>query len=214
MTLLSKLFGKKKINEISSEEKNQEKIKWDGFDFFQHGIECYLDRRNEEALLFFDKAFNNNFINYFPNEAGKLYSMRAGCLQSLAYDYEAITDFDNAIALIPNDCNIYFSRSISKGAILDYDGQLADIIEAIEISKIDSDLNRAYNDEAQKKGYEQGVSNMFEISLIRAKMDLDTEMSQRKKISDAITTEDKLFWQNIYNERRLKRLSKIKRRDS
>lgn len=119
MSLLSKLFGKKKTPEFSAEEKEQQKKKWDGFDFFQKGEECYLNKQTEEALMYFDKAFENGFTDYFLSGATNLYDLRARCLQELGYDYDAINDFDNSIELSSNDCNKYFSRSISKGTVLE-----------------------------------------------------------------------------------------------
>ena len=214
MSLLSKLFSKKSSPELSTEEKEQQKKKREGFDFFQKGQECYINRQTEEALLHLDKAFENCFIENFSTEATNFYDMRAGCLQELGYDYDAINDFDKSIALSPNDCNKYFSRSMSKGAILDFSGEIKDLEKAIELSKIDNVLNREYNDEANKQGYKSGVAGMFEMNLVRTKMNLDTEISDRKRIEDATTPKDKQFWQEMYDEKRAKRLSRIKKRTS
>jgi tetratricopeptide (TPR) repeat protein len=212
MNWLAKLLGKKKTPELSAEEKEKSKRKWDGFDFFQKGRECYLNRQTEEALMNLDKAFENGFAENFPTEATNLYDMRAGCLQELGYDYDAINDFDKSIALSPNDCNKYFSRSISKGAILDLEGAVADLEKAIELSKIDNELNREYNDEAQKQGYKNGAAGMFVMRLAMAKMDLDSEIKDRESIENATTPKEKEFWQNTYDERREKRLSRTKKR--
>ena len=43
-------------------------------------------------------------------------------------------------------------------------------------------------------------------------MDLDSEVKDRGEIENAATPKDKEFWQNTYDERREKRLSRIKKR--
>lgn len=212
MSLLSKLFGKKSSPELSTEEKELLKRKWDGFDFFKKGKECYFNRETEEGLLYLDKAFESDFIANFPTEATSIYDIRGACLQKIGYDYEAINDFDNSIALSPNDCNKYFSRSVSKGGILDFEGEIADLQKAIELSKIDNTLNREYNDEAQKNGYTNGVADMFEMRIMGAQISVDEEIYYKKKIEDASSSKDKLYWEELYNERREKKLSRIKKR--
>ena len=212
MNLLSKLFSKKSSPKLGNEEKELMKLKWAGFEFFQKGQECYFNRQPEEGLLYLDKAFESGFISNFPTEANSIYNIRGACLQKIGYDYEAINDFDNSIALSPNDCNKYFSRSISKGAILDFEGEIADLQKAIELSKIDNTLNKEYNDEARIKGYTNGAADMFDMPLIRAKMNLDEEISEKKRIENATDSKDKLYWEELYNERREKKLSRIKRR--
>ncbi|MVN21839.1 hypothetical protein [Mucilaginibacter arboris] len=213
MTWLSELFGKKKERELSLEEKEQLKRKWDRFDLFQKGKDCYLKRQTDDALLYFDKALEYNFIENFPTEVTKLFGMRGCCLQELDYDYDAINNFDKSITLASNDCNKYFSRSVSKGAILDFEGEIADIEKAIELSKIDNLLNREYNDEAQKQGYKNGVAGLFEMRLVGARMKLETELNDRKRIENASTLKDKLFWQEMFDEKKAKMLSRIKKRN-
>lgn len=213
MTLFSKLFGKKKKPELSIEEREHQKKKWDGFDFFENGKQCYLDRQTEEALGYFDKAVANGFVENFSTEASKLYDMRAGCLQELGYAFDAINDFDKSIQISSNDCNKYFSRSLSKGAILDYEGEVTDLKKAIELAKIDTALNREYNDEAQKQGY-KNVKGMFEARLLMAQMKLEEDVEDRKRIESATTPKDKQFWQERYDNKQSKLSSRIKRRGS
>lgn len=211
MNWLEKLLGKKKTPKLSAEEKEQSQKKWDGFDFFQKGQDCYFNRQTNEALSYFDKAFECGFAENFPSEATNLYDLRAGCLQELDFHYDAINDFDKSISLSPNDCNKFFSRSISKGTVLDFEGEVADLERAIELSKIDNELNREYNDEAQKQGH-KNVAGMYQMRVVMAKMNLDSEIKDRERIENAATPKDKEFWQNICDEKRGKRLSRIKRR--
>ena len=209
---LKKDIGKISSAELSAMVDEIQKKEWPGFDFLKKGEKCYLNRQTEDALLYFDKAFESAIIVNFATEAGRLYDLRAHCLLQLGYYYDAINDFDKSIALSPDDCNKYFSRSISKGAILDFEGEIADLQTATELSKIDNTLNREYNDEARKDGYTNGVADMFEMRIIGAQMSVDEEIYYKKKIEDASSSKDKLFWEELYNERREKKLCRIKRR--
>lgn len=208
----SKLFGKKARTELSPEIKEQQRRKWEGFDFFQKGKEYFLNTQTEDALCCFDSAFENGFTEYFSIDAIQLYEMRGYCLQELHFDYDAIADFDNSIALSQNDCNLYFLRSLSKAAILDFKGEIVDLERAIELSKIDNASNREYNDELRKRGYPSGATPMFEMHLIRARMNLQTDIEDTQRIENALTPKDKLFWEEMYNVKIAKRLSRIKKR--
>lgn len=212
MSWLSNLFSKNKTPEFSPEEQALSKRKWDGFDFFSKGKNCYLNRQTSEALSYLDRALEYGFEENFSYDASKLYDLRAGCLQELEYHYDAINDFDKSISLEPNDCNKYFLRSISKGAILDCEGEVADLEKAIQLSKVDNALNREYNDAARIQGHKNGAAGMFEMTLLMAKMNLDSEIKSKEQVENAKTPSDKEFWQKMYNERREMRLSRIKRR--
>jgi|GEM_PF-2006939 len=213
MSIFLRLFGKKS-SEFSAENEELQKIKWNIYDFFLKGQDCYIQGQDEEALQFFDKAFEHKFLDHFSTKAADIYEMRAGSLQKLDYHYDAIKDFDKSISLLPNDCNKYFSRSISKGAILDFDGQIVDLETAIELSKIDNSLNKEYNDEAHKQEYRNGVVGMFEPQVIRAKMNQDQERSLKDRIKSATSSEQQQFRQDEYDKNRTKRLGRIKKRTS
>lgn len=213
MSWLSNLFNKKKTPEFLPEEQAKSKIKWEGFDYFEKGGNCYYSRQTTEALLYLDKAFEFGFEENFPSDASTLYDLRAACLQELEFHYDAIADFDRSISLEPNDCNKFFSRSISKGAVLDFEGEIADLEKAIQLSKIDNALNREYNDEALKQGYKNGAAEMFKMRFIMAKMNLDSEIRNREQVEKATTPKDKEFWQKMNDERKEKMLSRIKRRN-
>jgi tetratricopeptide (TPR) repeat protein len=209
MTFLSKLFGKKsKPNLI---EKEQQPIDRDGLLFFKKGQQSYLNRQTEEALLYLEKSFKSGFGERFPSEENNLHDMLAFCLQELDYHYDAINHFDKSIAL--GDCNKYFSRSISKGAVLDYEGEIADLEKAIELSKIHTVINREYNEEARKQGYMNGAAGIFEVRLAMANITLDSEIKDKQRIENAGTSEKKQFWQDMFDERRVKKLSQVKKRN-
>ncbi len=136
--------------------------------------------------------------------------MRASCLQGLKYHYDAIEDFDKAIQLSPKDCNNYFTRSVSKGAVLDYEGQVADLEKAIELSRIKNDLNKVYDEKVKKNGH-NGITGFLKLMLLNAKMDLEYDMEWRKKILDA-SPEQKAKLEKMFQERKELRLKNVKRR--
>ena len=117
MNWFSNLFKKKPSDASPSDRR------WlEGYRSFEKGKQFYLDRQTNEALQHFDIAIENGY-------EGDVYDLRAACLQALGYDYDAIEDFNKAISLSPNDCNKYFSRSVSKRSILDFEGELISVID-------------------------------------------------------------------------------------
>lgn len=200
MNRFSKLFKKK------SSETSEANSQWlEGYNSFEKGKEFFLNRQMLEALHYFDLAVTNGYEN-------NVYGFRATCLAQLGYDYDAIEDLNKEISSSPNDCNNYFLRSLSKSAILDYEGAIADMEKAIELSKGDNNLNKAYNDDAKKLGYSNGAIEMFQQYLISSKMDLAFEMENRERIKNATSPKWKAELQKMNDERREKKLNRIKRR--
>jgi tetratricopeptide (TPR) repeat protein len=148
-TGLTSLF---KRNPSGSTEANKRWLQ--GYKAFEDGKKYFAERRDQEAVDCFDTAVENGF------EGATLFSLRASCLQSLEWDSDAIDDFTKAISLEPEDCNHYFQRAMSKNAIGDQQGFLADIQEAIRLSKVDNALNRNYNLGAVKMGW-QSTAAMY-----------------------------------------------------
>ena len=87
-------------------------------------------------------------------------------MQGLDFHDEAIDDFDIAITLEPDDCNLFFCRAISKRESGDYDGSIADFKKSITLSKEDSLLNDEYKDEAKKIGWPEGHTSVYEAQLL------------------------------------------------
>ncbi|MEO6869222.1 MAG: hypothetical protein ABI168_06235, partial [Ginsengibacter sp.] len=96
--------------------------------------------------------------------------------------------------------------------VLDYEGAISDLENAIELSKIDNELNREYNALARERGSPNGASDLFEGFLIRAKMELNWELESIQNIENASSQNEKQFRQEMYDERRLKKLNRVKRR--
>lgn len=212
MAWLLNLF-KKNSRMISNSEITESKRKWDAFYAFVNGRQCWNERNVDEALTHFDKAIELGFIEYFKYSSAdltKLYDLRARCLQGLGYQYEAICDFDKAISYSPNDCDIYFSRSISKGKILDYSGKVDDIERAIQLSKESTKLNEEYDDEAKKMGY-QNVAELLHFHLDIARIRFEDDLHYKKMLDEA-PPEKKADIQKLIDKRNSIFFKGVKRR--
>jgi tetratricopeptide (TPR) repeat protein len=143
------LFRKKPIS-------SPEAQKWlRGYNALEAGKKHYAEKRTEQALDCFDTAIECGLGD------GTAFSLRGSCLQTLEWHVDAIDDFSKAISLEPQDCNHYFQRAMSKTSAGDHEGFLADIQEAIRLSKTDNALNRIYNTYAQDTGW-QSATAMYE----------------------------------------------------
>ena len=168
MFSFSNLF-KKRSNQKSNIDN---KVK--GYSAFEAGKKYFLNNQFSEAIEQFDKAIENDFLD-------ETFSLRGLCLQGLDFDFDAIEDFTKAISRSPKDCNLYFVRSLSKSAVRDFDGSVADLKSAIYLSKENCELNRAYDDEAKKMGHRYGVTSMYEMRLSRVEMDLKFEIEENER---------------------------------
>ena len=81
----------------------------------------------EAALSCYDEAINSG--------VKEAYALRAFCLQRLFFDLDAIADFDKAIKISPEDCNLYFGRHESRYEVGNYEGAIDDLKKAIELSR-------------------------------------------------------------------------------
>jgi tetratricopeptide (TPR) repeat protein len=165
-------FFKKMDNRPTETDK-----KWgEGYKAFERGKQHYLAGgenhsvagRIQDALDCFDKAIALGF------EDGDIYGTRGSCLQLLEFHLDAIDDFNRAILSAPEDSNLYYMRSVSKSAIGDLHGCVADLKEAIRLSEIDSKLTKTYDLGAKKRGF-QSATAMFNCDLLRANLDLEAQ---------------------------------------
>ncbi|ALJ04812.1 hypothetical protein APS56_06615 [Pseudalgibacter alginicilyticus] len=166
-------FLKKTKTENGYQEKSDEE--WDAYIAFSRGEKYFFNSNWKEALYQFDTAVEKNYKH------NNLFEYRGLCLQSLGYEFEAIEDFNKAILNSPNNCHLYFTRSLSKDVILDYVGEIEDIEKAIELSKIDSEINRKYNEDAIRNGYKNGVIDLYQIALLGAKSRLEFDIKEIDK---------------------------------
>jgi tetratricopeptide (TPR) repeat protein len=159
----------------------------EGYRRFQRGKEHYLaggeDHSNacriEEALSCFDSAIALGF------EEGGIYSTRGSCLQILGYDLDAIDDFDRAIAEDASDCNLFFMRSVSKGAIGDLRGRVSDLKEAMRLAATDNTTNRSCNALALKRGYREGVVSMCAAEMRFAEQDVESQQFYERLLRES-----------------------------
>lgn len=147
--------------------------KWfEGYNAFERGKKHYLagdpDRsdpgRIQAALDCFDEAIASGF----ENGDGGIYGLRGSCLQVLNFHLDAIDDFDKAIPIEPEDCNLYFMRSVSKGETGDLRGRVADLQVAIRLAQTGNPLNERYNAWAKKLGYENIAAKFTNSDLVSA----------------------------------------------
>ncbi|HEY1717321.1 MAG TPA: hypothetical protein VGH42_03400 [Verrucomicrobiae bacterium] len=130
--------------------------KWlQGYDALVAGKKHLAEGRHQAALDYFDTAVECGF------DDGEMFGSRAPCLQSLEWHLDAIDDFTKAIRREPEDSNLYFQRSISKRAVGDQQGGLADMQDAIRIAKTDNKFTRGYNLVIKDMGW-QSVVAMYE----------------------------------------------------
>ena len=134
---------------ICEEQRSIKDKKWiQGIEAFAEGEEHYFAKRDPEALKCFDKAIACGYT-----QDANVFSMRGNCLQVLAWDLDAIDDFSQAIALDPEDCNLYFMRAISKCAIGMAEEGIIDLKEAVRLSLNDSARNADYCMKAKEIGW-------------------------------------------------------------
>jgi tetratricopeptide (TPR) repeat protein len=151
--------------------------KWvEGYNSFERGKQHYLAggethsvaARIQNALDCFDYAIASGF------EDGGIYGTRGSCLQLLDFHLDAIDDFNKAIPLEPEDSNLYYMRSVSKGATGDLHGRVADLKEAIRLSEIDNNVNKTFNLGAKKLGFESSTA-IFKAELLSANLDIEQQ---------------------------------------
>lgn len=124
-----------------------------GIIFLEKGKQSFLSHQFNDALLFFNNAIDSGFEE-------DVYELRGCCFQKMNFHETAIEDFDKAIEFNPLKFSNYYSRALSKKAILDYAGLVEDINNAIHYYKKSSILDNV-------------VLKNFESELLAAKVDLE-----------------------------------------
>lgn len=167
-----KAFGKERPGPTEADKGWAE-----GYRSFQRGKEHYLAGGKDhsiashiqQALDCFDSAIALGF------EEGGIYGLRGSCLQILGFDLDAIDDFAKAVAAEPSDCNLFFMRSGSRGAVGDLRGRVSDLKEAIRLAATDNTANRSYDALANERGYGDGVAAMFTAEMCFAEQDVESQ---------------------------------------
>lgn len=130
----------------------------------------YIEKQKKEALKLFDKAIKNGY------DSAEVYSLRGRCLNHLGFYFDAIEDFTKAINIKPKHgiASNYHMRSIIKDTVFDYEGSLADIEEAIRLSKLDNDDNEYWNDYAKKTGFKTATQFYeWQRDMVKLRLDID-----------------------------------------
>jgi tetratricopeptide (TPR) repeat protein len=116
-----------------------------GLKEFDLAKEKYLNKNYEDALPLFDAAASNGIT--------AAYEQRAFCLQALEYHLDALSDFEQAIELNPEDCNLYFASCWSRLAVGQKEEAVSGIDKAIALSKLNNALNATHSAYAKSEGY-------------------------------------------------------------
>lgn len=116
--------------------------------------------KTKEALNFFDIAIEKGY------DKSEVFSLRASCLNNLGFYIEAIEDYNAAIQKNPRKgiASNYHMRSLIKDTIFDFEGSLADIKEAIRLSRLDNEDNKYWNNYAKSTGF-NSATEFYELSL-------------------------------------------------
>jgi len=130
----------------------------------------------------FDQAIANGY------DAPEVFFLRGSCLNDLGFYFDALEDYNKAIQKQPSQgiANNYFMRSIIKDSLFDFEGSVADLKEAIRLSKLDNDDNRFWNDYAKSTGFESQTA-FYEWSLPSEEMILFRKRTYAdEKIADEL----------------------------
>ena len=148
----SNLFKRKEIPSLEDK-------KWfEGFEAFEKGKFHYENKNYPLALKFFNRAIEHGYKD-------EVYGLRADCFHEFKEYKKAISDYNKAVLHRPEDCNLYFQRSLSKNELNDFEGAIDDLREAIRLSKIDNELNRIYKSGAKEMGWPMGHTALYESNL-------------------------------------------------
>ena len=116
----------------------------------------------KEALKCFDEAIEKGFKKgvdesetFSGFDESEAFSLRGSCLNDLEFYFEALEDYNKAIEKKPRKgiANNYHMRSMIKDSLCDFEGSLADLREAIRLSKLDNEDNAYWNSYAKSTGF-------------------------------------------------------------
>ena len=113
----------------------------------------------KEALKYFDEAIKKGLVEptvfSYEFDESEAYRLRGDCLNDLGFFFEALEDYNKAIEKNRKKgiANNYHMRSLIKDSLFDFEGSLADLIEAIRLSQLDNDDNAYWNNYAKSTGF-------------------------------------------------------------
>ncbi|MFD1605263.1 tetratricopeptide repeat protein [Flavobacterium artemisiae] len=180
MKWLNIFFRKSTSNDNNNVDMSSKSVK-------EIGVALYLANEIDQALTYLDKA-----VEMGINDG--IFEYRGCCLQELDYHYNAIEDFNKAIFQNPDNFANYFSRAISKGAILDYQGKLEDLKTVSILCKNSEDLKTCTT------------------QILITEMDIEAEEKNKEKLENAKTHELRKNIEDSLNMIKQVKLKHIKRR--
>jgi len=151
----------------------------EGYEAFNQGKAFFSQEEFQKALHCFDTAIDSGY------EGADAYGLRGTCLQSLEFHLDAIDDFTKAIEFDPQDSNNYFQRSFSRAAIGDLHRRIDDLNEAIRLAGIDSASTRIHSASAREMGHKDGVSGMYRMQILVAKLDLEQQAADELRLQSS-----------------------------
>ncbi|MBC8872089.1 MAG: tetratricopeptide repeat protein [Planctomycetes bacterium] len=173
-------------SQLPGNANSEEHTQWlHGYDALERGKELYVRKQFQQALEQFDQAIESGLTE------ADVYGLRGSCLQMLDFHFDAIDDFTEALATETDNCNLYYSRSQSRGAIGDFRGEVADLHEAIRLAEVLSRQNDVWDEHAQEQSLPRRVE-AYTMSLMLANMQLETQERderRRKEHPDVSTTD-------------------------
>jgi|GEM_PF-1906750 len=198
MNWFKKIFGPKPLSQ-------SERDFYDACAAFTTGKEIWNDavsskgsresslNKIKEALKFFDEAITKGLVeptvfSHGFNES-EVFSLRGSCLNDLGFFCEALEDYNKAIEKKPRKsiASNYHMRSIIKDSLFDFEGSLADLKEALRLSKLDNEDNAHWKKFAKSTGfssqtafYEMLLPSEVELSVKKARPDKIIEEELRK----------------------------------
>jgi tetratricopeptide (TPR) repeat protein len=192
MNWFTKLFKSKSLKQIDHDF-------FDGFNAFKIGKNIwnesvlahysseYREEKIKEALKFFDKAIENGYAE------SEVFSLRGSCLNDLGFYFDALEDYNKAIHKNPQKgiADNYFMRSQIKGSIFDFEGSLADIKEAIHLSKLDNDDTKYWNNYAKTTGF-KSAADFYDWPLKNAERKIELEKKSPTLLADKNTELEKI----------------------
>jgi len=135
------------------------------------GTPEYIEGQKKEALRLFDIAIEKGYDN------AEVFRLRGSCLNDLGFYFDAIEDYNKAIEKKPKTgiASNYHMRGLIKDKVFDYKGGLADIDEAIRLSKLDNHDNEFWNEYAKKTFGYDSATQFYELQRDMFKVSLDVE---------------------------------------
>lgn len=174
------------------------------------GLAFDKEDKKDIALEYYDYAIGKNVTD------DKAFCLRAFCLQNLGFYLDAIDDFTKAIALAPDDCNLYFGRGSSYFSIKDFKLAIENGKEAVKFAKMNEPFFEAYNEQAKTLGFESALDLYeFHLNIWEAENNSNFDNTMESLHKKMLQSEDEsafTYVENYQNNQQAKNRELYKRR--